>query len=121
MRPRIPSGPAPQDEATLRRSQARVRTGAAPMLIESTFPLGRIVITANAHDSLTEQDVHDGLVRHAARDWGDLDSEDRRLNDYAVENDVRILSAYRGAEGAKFWIITEWDRSSTTILLPEDY
>lgn len=89
------------------------------MLIESTFPLGRIVITANALDALTDLDVHDGLLRHAARDWGDLDADDRRLNDYAVDNGTRMLSAYSAASGEKFWIITEWDRSVTTILLPE--
>lgn len=91
------------------------------MLIESTFPLGRLFITRNALDTLTERDIHDGLLRHAARDWGDLGADDRRLNDHAVDSGARILSAYSASSGEKFWIITEWDRSSTTILLPSDY
>ena len=61
------------------------------------------------------------LARHAGGDWGELCPEDRRANDRAVRLDERILSAYRLADGRKLWAITEWDRSSTTLLLPEEY
>ncbi len=91
------------------------------ILIPSTFPLGRVVATANALDTLSEQDVHDALLRHAAADWGELDEEDRRANDLSLEHGGRLLSAYRSQDGTRFWIITEHDRSATTVLLPEDY
>jgi hypothetical protein len=61
------------------------------------------------------------LLRHASGDWGDVGPEDRRLNDEAVRDGSRILSAYRTAKGVKLWVITEADRSSTCILLPEEY
>lgn len=54
-------------------------------------------------------------------DWGDLCEEDRQANEDALNRDLRLLSAYSDRNGAKFWIITEADRSLTTILLPEDY
>ena len=61
------------------------------------------------------------LARHAAGDWGEVGAEDWASNDAALENETRILSAYRLATGVKIWIITEADRSATTILLPEEY
>ena len=91
------------------------------MLISTTFPLGRIVATQNALDCLSNEDVERGLNRHGARDWGDLDSEDKATNDRALVEGTRLLSAYVGQNGTKFWVITEWDRSATTVLLPEDY
>jgi len=54
-------------------------------------------------------------------DWGDLSAEDKQLNDEAVQDGSRILSAYTTAKGAKVWVITEPDRSATTILLPDEY
>jgi hypothetical protein len=61
------------------------------------------------------------LQRHVTGDWGELCPEDIEANEQALLNGARLLSAYRSAKGVKFWIITEWDRSVTTILLPEDY
>ena len=61
------------------------------------------------------------LARHAAGDWGDLDEDDRRLDDLAATLDERILSAYTLTDGTRIWIITEGDRSATTVLLPEEY
>ena len=84
------------------------------------FELGQIVITTNAQGELKQDDVMKGLGRHANNDWGDIDDEDRAANDAAVEEGTRISSAYRSGD-TKFWIITEADRSATTILLPEDY
>ena len=88
-----------------------------------TFPLGRIVSTPGALAALGHagQLPVEFLARHAARDWGDLDAEDRRLNDYDVDHGGQLLSAYTLTDGTHIWIITEHDRSVTTILLPEEY
>jgi hypothetical protein len=85
------------------------------------FPLGQIVITSNALRTLHEPDVLKALTRHALNDWGDVDDEDKRTNDESLRKGYRILSSYRDSKNVKFWIITEADRSVTTILLPEDY
>lgn len=60
-------------------------------------------------------------MRHATGDWGGLDPADKRANDSALANGERLLSAYPLRDGTKVWIITEWDRSVTTLLLPSDY
>lgn len=88
---------------------------------ESTFPLGQLVATANAAAQLSNEAVSEGLRRHAAGDWGELDDGDRAENENALIAGNRLLSAYTAPNGVKFWIITEWDRSATTVLLPEDY
>ena len=62
-----------------------------------------------------------GPNQHQSGAWGELDAEDRQTNDQALVEGMRILSAYVAANGTKFWIITEADRSVTTVLLPEDY
>ncbi len=87
----------------------------------ATFPPGQIVITRNALNSLEQTDVDAGLARHLRGDWGDVDEEDRRTNDQSLKHGARLLSVYHAANGTKFWIITEADRSATTILLPSDY
>ncbi|MEI8288160.1 MAG: hypothetical protein WCH99_01705 [Verrucomicrobiota bacterium] len=87
----------------------------------SKFRTGRIVTTANALDHLTQDDILSGLSRHTTGDWGDLDADDRKENDQALERGTRLLSAYQAGNGVKFWIITEANRSVTTVLLPEDY
>jgi hypothetical protein len=61
------------------------------------------------------------ISRHLAGDWGDLDPDDLRTNDWSVQNEARILSAYTLPSGTRIWVITEADRSSTCILLPEEY
>ena len=63
----------------------------------------------------------DFLMRHLTGDWGDLDDADKRENELSVREGFRILSAYTLKTGAKVWLITEADRSSTTFLLPEEY
>jgi len=85
------------------------------------FELGQVLITPGARDDLELKDVASCLVRHAAGDFGDVCEEDKEHNEEALEIGDRILSAYTDRNGVKFWIITEWDRSATTILLPEDY
>ena len=85
------------------------------------FPLGQLVATPNALAHITQIDITNALLRHVAGDWGDLDAEDKQVNDQAGTEGARILSAYQAANGTKFWIITEGNRSVTTVLLPEDY
>jgi hypothetical protein len=82
---------------------------------------GRTVITANAMATLDPDSVQQALRRHGPGDWGDLSPEDRQENDLSAREGFRILSAYIDTQGTKFWIITEADRSATTVLLPEDY
>jgi hypothetical protein len=84
------------------------------------FPLGQVAVTANASVRLTTEEVLTALRRHASGDWGDLCPEDTLANDSAVQQGCRLLSAY-GQGSCRFWVITEADRSVTTVLLPEDY
>jgi hypothetical protein len=90
---------------------------------EPLFPLGRLVATPGAIEAM--QDAGDApgtfLSRHIRGDWGEVDADDKHANDNAVLDMTRILSAYRTAKGVKLWIITEADRSSTCILLPDEY
>jgi hypothetical protein len=85
------------------------------------FQLGRIVATSNALSELSHSDIQGGIARHSSGDWGDLDEEDRSANDQALSHGGRLFSVYHGVRGTKFYIITEADRSVTTVLLPEDY
>ncbi len=85
------------------------------------FRLGHIVSTPNALAQLTPEDILRGIQRHQAANWGDVCAEDRQANDQALVEGTRLLSAYHAANGTKFYLITESDRSSTTVLLPEDY
>ncbi len=87
----------------------------------SKFLLGQLVITRGAHDKLSLEDVKVCLGRHVLGDWGDLDDEDKRANEMALAQNLRLLSAYTDRGGIRFWIITEADRSVTTVLLPEEY
>lgn len=89
--------------------------------MSARFSLGRLVATPNALAVVLETEMRAALVRHQAGDWGELTEEDRLANDQALTDGSRLLSAYRSGQGAKFWIITEADRSATTVLLPEDY
>jgi hypothetical protein len=84
------------------------------------FSLGQVAITANASLRLSTEEVIAALCRHAAGDWGDLCPEDTLANDAALDHGGRLFSAYGQGE-TRFWIITEADRSVTTVLLPEDY
>jgi len=84
------------------------------------FPLGRLVITSNASARLNPEEVADGIVRHARGDWGDVSREDAAENGLSLREGFRLLSAY-GRGDRRFWVITEADRSATTVLLPEDY
>ena len=85
------------------------------------FPLGRLVSTAAVLLEVHNDELSTALNRHLAGDWGDVCEEDRAENDFSLEHGYRLLSVYRTEYGVKFWIITEADRSSTTVLLPEEY
>ena len=89
--------------------------------VEPKFPLGQLVATSNALTVLDSRDISTALKRHLSGDWGDLDDHDCKANETALKRNQRLFSAYRSSTGVKFWIITEWDRSVTTVLLPEDY
>ena len=92
--------------------------------VKPLFSLGKIVATPGALDALARanQRPHDFLNRHAAGDWGaELSEEDKAENEYSLQHGFRILSSYKTAAGEKLWVITEADRSVTTLLLPEDY
>jgi len=89
--------------------------------MESKFPLGQMVITPNAQATLHPEDVFLSLALHAVGEWGELDDADRQTNERSLKTEGRLFSAYTDRNHIKFWIITEADRSVTTILLPEDY
>ena len=87
------------------------------------FPLGQVVATPGALAALESagQAPHEFLARHVTADWGSLPEEDVRENERALSMGSRLFSAYNLADGTRIWVITEWDRSVTTILRPEDY
>ena len=91
----------------------------APM--EFKFTLGSVFVTAQADTVLVHEDVTTAIRRHMAGDWGDTCPEDREANERALIDGSRLLSVYHDRNGVKFWIITEADRSATTVLLPDDY
>jgi hypothetical protein len=84
------------------------------------FPLGQVAVTSNASLRLSTEEVLTGLRRHASGDWGDLGPDDTLSNNTALLRGDRLLSVY-GKGQHRFWIITEADRSVTTVLLPDDY
>lgn len=91
------------------------------------FELGTLVITRGVHDKMTRDSqfaefVLTCVARHEACDWGDLCDSDKNRNDEAVRTgDDRIFSAYADHPDWRIWIITEWDRSATTVLFPDEY
>ena len=90
---------------------------------EMKFEYGHLVATPGAlkaFEDSKENSLH-YIVRHLNGDWGDLCEEDKLANDIAITEGTRLLSAYTLKTGVKLWIITEADRSVTTLLLPEEY
>jgi len=87
------------------------------------FALGQTFITPGAEEALqiAGQTATEFLRRHMSGDWGELSDEDVRENEFSLKEDLRLLSAYQTGKGQKLWIITEADRSATTILLPSEY
>jgi hypothetical protein len=85
------------------------------------FPLGTVVMTHGVSALGIDADITSYLERHTSCDWGDLDAEDAKQNEFALTNKQRLMSVYSHSSEVTIWIITEWDRSVTTILLPEEY
>lgn len=88
---------------------------------DGKFPLGKTVATPGVIACITLLEIHLALTRHHNGDWGNLDEEDMQSNEDALIEGSRLLSAYYSNQGIKFWIITEADRSVTTVLLPSEY
>jgi len=85
------------------------------------FALGDLFCTPGVQQAIPSQELSVALKRHLSGDWGELGPEDKQANDRSLEVGARLLSSYRSASGKKFWIITEANRSSTTLLFPEEY
>lgn len=84
------------------------------------FPLGQLVITPGARAALSDETILLSISRHLRGDWGELCEEDWQNNKKALQNSGQLFSVYI-AGNTRFWIITEADRSATTILLPDEY
>lgn len=89
--------------------------------MSAKFSLGQLVATPNALAHVSPEEIVASLSRHVRGDWGDCCPEDRAANDAALTDGSRLFSVYHTAGRVRFWIITERDRSVTTVLLPEDY
>jgi len=86
------------------------------------FPMGNLYITRHAKEVVSHQDIQSIMARHLGGDWGLVCEEDWEANEQALIHGTRLLSIYRTTEEAQLvWVITEADRSATTILLPEEY
>jgi hypothetical protein len=93
---------------------------------DTKIPLGQLVITRRVNDRVADDTefaklVTESLGRHAKGDWGDLCQEDKKENDFSLKKGFRLLSAYERNGLPKIWIITEADRSVTTVLFPDEY
>lgn len=85
------------------------------------FPLGQLFATPGVLAEVSAMDISSALARHAMADWGELTQDDIDENNRALKEGSRLFSAYCSTSRVKFWIITEWDRSVTTVLLPSEY
>lgn len=88
---------------------------------EPRFAVGHIVATPGALREIPRDDIERALARHARGDWGDVCNADRQENEFSLKQRLRLFSVYHTADGSRFWVITEADRSATTVLLPEEY
>jgi len=92
--------------------------------MKETFELGLIVVDRGALDELRHKDIFSALCRFASRDWGnDVSHGVKECNDAALDKNYkrRIFSIYKDSHGTKFFIYTEWDRSATVVIMPDDY
>lgn len=85
------------------------------------FSPGMVVATPGVLAAIPQPEIQRALARHYSGDWGDVCTDDAQANEQALADGTRILSAYHTSDGTKFWVITEADRSSTCVLLPEEY
>jgi hypothetical protein len=92
------------------------------IIAAAKFPLGNVAITAGVARAFAPEEILPALADHARGKWGDICQEDKETNDRALENGDRLMSTYtRTEDGERLWVITEWDRSLTTCLLPDEY
>ncbi len=91
------------------------------------FPMGQLVVTAGVNDRMADDDEFCAWVglcisKHMRGEWGDLDEADKKENEFSLDKHLRLLSAYHyPADSTRIWIITEADRSATTVLFPDEY
>lgn len=101
--------------------RAKHPTAEVRRLSARLVPLGCTVATPAVIDAVPYTELMDALGRHMRCDWGNVCEADWKVNDSALKRGGRLLSSYSAKDGTEFWIITEWNRSYTTILLPSDY
>jgi hypothetical protein len=118
MRGFAPRLPRAKLKSTKRRIAVMQKTTRQPL-----FDLGQLVATPGALAALEKsgQNAIGFFSRHVRGDWGELPEEDKTENQFGLERGFRLLSSYRTTAGDKVWVITEADRSVTTLLLPEEY
>jgi hypothetical protein len=92
-----------------------------PLVRQDKFPLGQMAMTPGVQAEIPPSEMMQALRRHARCDWGDICEEDRGQNEWALANGARLVSVYHSKAGVKFFVITEADRSLTTVLLPAEY
>lgn len=85
------------------------------------FPKGHLVATPGVLSQIPQAEIQQALARHLSGDWGDICADDAQANEQSLVDGTRILSVFHSSNGTKFWVITEADRSSTCVLLPEEY
>ena len=90
---------------------------------EALFELGQLVVTPGAVEALKQDKRHPVqlISRHVVGDWGTLPEEDVAENEFSLQNGFRLFSSYSFESGNKYYVITEWDRSVTTVLTPREY
>lgn len=111
-----------EDEIQMSPPEASSPIGKRPIVVGlQKFEPGIVTATPGAMDAVSHEEMTMALCRHLSGDWGELSDSDRDENDLSLREGYRILSAFRTGAGDKFWIITEADRSATTVLLPEEY
>ena len=84
------------------------------------FELGRLLATPGALHAVSKDEVTEAIARHLSGDWGDLCPQDTADNEFGLTHSGRLCSRYYTEDGTLFYVITEWDRSVTTVLLPEE-
>jgi hypothetical protein len=91
------------------------------MFKKSKFELGALLVTPAAKEVIPYHEILQAVSRHVTGDWGDVSKEDAKLNDQALKEGGRLFSVYTSSNGIRFYVITEADRSVTTVLLPDEY
>lgn len=88
---------------------------------EIKFSLGKITVTQRARRTLTDEDIINALKRHQTGDWGDCSNDTKEENERALKEESRLFSIYHSSQEMKFYVVTEKDRKTTTVLFSDDY